>query len=117
MTPWERPARRRAQRSGDYNFFEVGKYKIQSSEALPPGRSIVRGDVTPVEAGPGKLATVKLFVNGKQTGEGRVDRTVPFRYSVEPFDVGMDNVSAVSEEYTAPFPFKGRIEQVTIELR
>ena len=29
--------------------------------------------------------------------------------------VGMDNISAVSEEYKPPFPFKGRIEQVKIE--
>jgi hypothetical protein len=52
-----------------------------------------------------------------KNGESRVEKTVPFRYSVEPFDVGMDNVSAVSEEYKPPFPFKGRIEQVTIELK
>ena len=41
---------------------------------------------------------------------------MPFRYSVEPFDVGMDNVSAVSDAYTAPFPFRGRIEKITIDL-
>jgi hypothetical protein len=29
----------------------------------------------------------------------------------------MDNVSAVSEEYMSPFSFKGRIEQVKIELK
>jgi hypothetical protein len=29
----------------------------------------------------------------------------------------MDNVSAVSEEYKLPFSFKGRIEQVKIELK
>jgi arylsulfatase len=100
-----------------YNFFEVEKYRVQSSEALPSGKATVRVEVTPVEAGPGKPATVKLFVNGKQTGEGRVEKTVPFRYSVEPFDVGMDNVSAVSDEYKPPFVFKGRIERVTIEVK
>ncbi len=100
-----------------YNFFEVEKYRVQSSEALPAGKSTVRVEVTPVEAGPGKPATVKLFVNGKQTGEGRLDKTVPFRYSVEPFDVGRDNVSAVSDEYKPPFAFQGRIEQVTIEVK
>jgi hypothetical protein len=42
---------------------------------------------------------------------------VPFRYNVEPFDVGMDNVSRASDAYQSPFPFKGRIEQVTIELK
>ncbi len=101
----------------DYNFFEVEKYRTQASEALPPGKSTVRVEFTPVEAGPAKPATVKLFVNGKQTGEGRVEKTVPFRYSVEPFDVGMDNVSAGSDAYKPPFPFKGRIEQVTIEVK
>ena len=101
----------------DYNFFEVERYRTQSSEALPSGKSTVRVELTPVEPGPAKPATVKLFVNGKQTGEGRVERTVPFRYSVEPFDVGMDNVSAVSDAYKSPFPFKGRIEQVTIEVK
>ena len=100
----------------DYNFFEVEKYRTQSSEAVPSGKSTVRMEFVPVEPGPAKPATVKLFINGKQTGEGRVERTVPFRYSVEPFDIGMDNVSAVSDAYKSPFPFKGRIEQVTIEL-
>jgi hypothetical protein len=100
-----------------YNFFEVEKYRVQSSETVPQGKSTVRVEFTPIEPGPGKPATVKLYVNGKQTGESRVEKTVPFRYSVEPFDVGMDNVSAVSEKYKPPFPFKGRIEQVTIELK
>jgi arylsulfatase len=100
-----------------YNFFEVETYRVQSSEALPEGKSTVRVEFTPVEPGPGQPAMVKLYLNDKLTGEGRVEKTVPFRYSVEPFDVGMDNVSAVSEEYGSPFPFKGRIEQVTIELR
>ena len=100
-----------------YNFFEVEKSRIQSPDALPAGQSTVRVEVTPVEPGPGKPATVKLSVNGKQTAEGRVERTVPFRYGVEPFDVGMDNVSAVSDAYTSPFPFRGRIEQVTIDLQ
>jgi arylsulfatase len=100
-----------------YNFFEVETYRVQSSEALLEGKSTVRVEFTPVEPGPGQPAMVKLYLNDKLTGEGRVEKTVPFRYSVEPFDVGMDNVSAVSEEYGSPFPFKGRIEQVTIELR
>ena len=42
----------------DYNFFEVEKYRTQASEALPPGKSTVRVEFTPVEAGPAKPATV-----------------------------------------------------------
>jgi len=94
-----------------YNFFEVAKYKVQSAAPLPRGKSTVRVEFTPEEKGPGKPATVKLLVNGKETGHGRVEKTVPMRYSVEPFDVGMDNVSAVSPEYRSPFAFAGRISK------
>jgi arylsulfatase len=100
-----------------YNFFEVDHARIQSSEALPKGKSTVRMELTPVEPGPGKPADVKLFINGKETGRGRVDKTVPFRYSVEPFDVGRDTVSPVTADYKVPFAFQGRIEQVTVEVK
>ena len=100
-----------------YNFFEVDHARIQSSESLPKGKSTVRVEFTPVEPGPGKPADVKLSINGKETGKGRVGKTVPFRYSVEPFDVGRDTVSPVTEDYKVPFAFQGRIEQVTIELK
>jgi len=100
-----------------YNFFEVDHARIQSSESLPKGKSSVRVEFTPVEPGPGKPADVKVFINGKETGSGRVGKTVPFRYSVEPFDIGRDTVSPVSKDYKVPFPFQGRIDQVTIELK
>jgi hypothetical protein len=74
-------------------------------------------EFTPVEPGPGKPANAKLLVYDKESGQGHVARTVPFRYSGEPFDIGMDTVSAVSEDYAAPFPFQGRIDQVTIEVK
>jgi len=100
-----------------YNCFNVEHAKVQSSEALPPGKSVIRVEFTPAEPGPGKPANVRLLVNDKEVGKGQVARTVPFRYGVEPFDIGMDTVSAVSEDYKAPFPFQGRINQVTIEVK
>jgi len=100
-----------------YNFFEVEQAKVQSSEALPPGKATIRAEFTPVEPGPGKPAEVRLWVNDKEVAQGRVARTVPFRYGVEPFDVGMDTVSAVSADYQSPFPFQGRIKGVTIEVK
>ena len=100
-----------------YNFFEVDHARIRSSESLPSGKSRVRVEIMPVEPGPGKPANVKLFVNGKETGNGQIGKTVPFRYSVEPFDIGRDTVSAVSKDYQTPFAFNGRIEQVTIETK
>ncbi|MGE0236609.1 arylsulfatase [Methylocystis sp.] len=100
-----------------YNFFEVDHAKVQSSEQLPKGKSSVRVEVSPTAPGPGKPANVKILVNGKETANGIVGKTVPFRYSVEPFDIGRDSVSAVSKDYKSPFAFQGRIEQVTVEIQ
>ena len=100
-----------------YNFFEVEHAKVQSSEAIGPGKATIRVEFAPVESGLGKPANVKLLINDKKVGHGFVPRTVAFRYGVEPFDIGMDTVSAVSEDYKAPFPFQGRIEKVTIEVK
>lgn len=97
-----------------YNFFEVAGYRAESSAALPKGKSTVRLEFTPEEKGYGKPAGVKLFVNGQQTGAVRVEKTVPVGYSGEGFDVGADNISAVSPDYKSPFPFTGKIKGVTI---
>ena len=60
---------------------------------------------------------VKSSINEQESGNGRVEKTVPFRYSVEPFDIGRDTVSPVSKNYKVPFAFQGRIDQVTIEVK
>jgi arylsulfatase A-like enzyme len=100
-----------------YNWFDVTPSKIQSSQALAPGKSTIKVEFTPVAPGPGQAANVKMLINGKEVGQGQVAKTVPFRYGVEPFDIGMDTVSAVSDDYKTPFPFQGRINQVTIEVQ
>jgi arylsulfatase len=100
-----------------YNFFEVAGYRARSSAPLPKGKSTVRVEFTPEEAGFGKPATVRLLVDGKPTGGVRVERTVPLGYGADGFDVGMDNISAVSPDYRVPFPFRGRIESVTIAVQ
>ena len=99
-----------------YNYFDVEHAKAQSADALPPGRSVIRAEIRPTEPGPGKPATVRLFVNDREVATAEIRHTVPFRYGVEPFDVGMDTVSAVTETYQAPFPFQGTIGKVAIEV-
>jgi arylsulfatase len=99
-----------------YNFFDVAGYRVQSSAPLPQGKSTVRVELTPEEQGHGKPATVKLLVNGKEVGSGRVEKTVPAGYGAEGFDVGMDNISPVSPDYKSPFAFGGKIVGVTIAV-
>ena len=56
--------------------------------------------------------------NGKQAGEGRIEKTIPDRYSMDTFDVGMDlNAAVDKDDYKTPFKFTGTIEKVTIELK
>jgi hypothetical protein len=38
------------------------------------------------------------LLNRKEVGTGRVERTVPLGLGAEGFDVGMDNISAVSPD-------------------
>jgi arylsulfatase len=64
-----------------YNFFSLAGYRAESSEPLPEGKSTVRVQFTPEEKGYGKPAVAKLFVNGKETGAVRVEKTVPVGYS------------------------------------
>jgi len=70
----------------DYNWFDVDEYRVQSSASLPAGPSTIRLVFEPDEPGPGKPGTATLYVNDKQVARGRVEKTVPFRFGVEPFD-------------------------------
>jgi hypothetical protein len=62
-------------------------------------------------------ATVTLRVNGKEVGQGRVERSVPAVFTAsETFDVGKDLGSPVSLDYhdRAPFEFNGKILKIHI---
>jgi len=50
-------------------------------------------------------------------GEARLSRTVPFLFSADGTDIGIDNGSPVTEEYETPFGrFTGEISWVRIDL-
>ncbi|MNN33873.1 hypothetical protein D3C81_1476480 [compost metagenome] len=95
-------------------------YRVDSASVLPAGQSILKMDFDyDGKAGErGKGGTLRLSANGKVVAEGRVERTVPFIYSLyEGQDVGLDSGSAVSNDYTPPFTFEGKLERVTVDLR
>jgi arylsulfatase len=61
--------------------------------------------------------TLKLFVNGKPAGEGKLKRSA-FRHGLEPFEVGRDSITPIDLAYKSKgeFPFTGSIERVTFAL-
>jgi arylsulfatase len=64
-----------------------------------------------------KTATVTLFANGEQIGQGPVNRTHPGQFSIsETFDVGEDTGTPVSKRYTRENAFSGRLDKVVVAL-
>ena len=57
-----------------------------------------------------------LSVDGKQVAQGRIEKTVPFRFSLdETFDVGEDTGTPVDLAYDVPFKFTGTIDKLVIK--
>jgi hypothetical protein len=59
-----------------------------------------------------------LKVNGKEVGQGRIERSVPGGHTAsETFDVGKDLGAPVSLDYydRAPFLFNGKINSINIK--
>lgn len=68
------------------------------------------------DAGAGGTGT--LFVNDAQVGQGRIEHTVPYTFSLdEGTEVGMDLASPVSEDHASgDNAFTGTIHSVTIDI-
>ena len=89
----------------EYNAFNESRYQVRSSKKVPKGKAEVKAVYKvgkPNGDGPDRgTATVTLFINEEQVGEGKIGRTVPGVYSIsETFDVGVDTGTPVSKDYT-----------------
>jgi arylsulfatase len=101
----------------EYNWFTQARYKVAGTDALPAGPCKVRVEFKYDGGGVGKGGTATLFANDKKVGEGRIEKTVPGRFSAdETFDVGMDTGSPVSADYASPNRFTGKLGKITIDL-
>jgi arylsulfatase len=103
-----------------YNFLSIERTTVAGTAPLPKGIVKLVVDFA-YEGGPkevGKPATVSLSVNGTKVGEGKLARTIPATLSItEGLDIGEDVGSPVDFTYKPPFPFTGKIEKVTFELK
>ncbi len=87
---------------------------IPGTVALPEGKVTLKTEFTPDGSKEGG-GTLKLFVNGKPAGEGKIKRSA-FRHGLEPFEVGRDSITPISPDYKVPFAFTGTIEKITFAL-
>jgi len=97
-----------------YTFFDVADVTIPGTEPLPEGKATLKTEFTPDGTKEGG-GTLKLFVNGKPAGEGKLKRSA-FRHGLEPFEVGRDSITPISPDYKTPFAFTGTIEKISYAL-
>ncbi|MGE0605901.1 MAG: arylsulfatase [Pirellulales bacterium] len=98
-----------------YTFFDVADVTINGKEVLPEGEVTLKTEFTS-DGKPGGSGTLKIFVNVKPAGEGKVKRSI-FRHGLEPFEFGRDSITPIDPAYEAngTFAFTGAIEKVTFE--
>jgi arylsulfatase A-like enzyme len=100
-----------------YNLANVAHFNIAAKDAVAPGRHTVVFDFKYDGGGVGKGGLGTLIVDGKEVARGRIDATMPARFSLdESFDVGEDAGTPVSEDYDVPFKFAGQIDNVVVNL-
>ncbi|HEX7127369.1 MAG TPA: arylsulfatase [Thermodesulfobacteriota bacterium] len=99
-----------------YNFYGIDLFYVEGAEPLPEGTHRVRMDFDYDGGGPAKGGTVRLFVDDRPVGEGRVGRTQPLPFaSDEPLEIGRDGGSPVTRDHTV-HEFTGEVNWVEIEI-
>lgn len=100
-----------------YNRANVAHFRITAPDPLPPGRHKIHLQFKYDGNGAGKGGIATLRVDGSQVAEGRIDATMPYRFSGdETFDVGEDTGTPVSEDYDVPYKFTGQLEKLVVSL-
>jgi arylsulfatase len=102
----------------EHNWFNETRYRVSSKEAVPAGKRILSAEIrVDKENQFGVGGKVTLRMGEKVIGEGRFEKQVAFRFTVqEGFDIGCDTVTPVSTEYESPFPFTGKIKRVIVDI-
>jgi arylsulfatase A-like enzyme len=101
-----------------YNYLGSERFHVVADASLAPGRRVLQFAFEKTGAAPfGGGGDVRLYVDGRQIGEGSIPRTVPFLYGLgSGFQIGRDEGAPVTDEYAAPFAFTGAINRVIVDV-
>ena len=95
-------------------------FKQVAEEDLPTGDVTVRMEFAADEAKPATGGEVTLFIDDRPVGKGRMDHTVPIRFSgYAGMDIGRDNGGVVDLSYEdrKPFAFTGTVKKVVFDIK
>ena len=103
-----------------YSMMGVFVFKQEAEEPLPAGDVSVRMEFAADEAKPATGGEVTLFIDDRPVGKGRMDHTVPVRFSgYAGMDIGRDNGGVVDLSYEdrKPFAFTGTVKKVVFDIK
>ena len=102
-----------------YSFLGVQEFRQESDTPLPSGAVNVRMEFAADAPKPATGGEVTLFVNDEPVGGGRIEHTVPARFSgYAGMDIGRDNGLPVDRAYAdkSPFAFTGKVKKVVFDI-
>ena len=103
-----------------YNWLGLERYVVSGSEKLAKGSVTVMFDFDYDGDGLGKGGTGIIYVNGKEAGKARIEKTQPNIFSAdETADVGLDNQTPVALGIgygPVETMFTGGIKKVIVEI-
>jgi len=102
-----------------YSFVGVQEFRQESRTPLPIGSVNVRMEFAADAPKPATGGEVTLYVNDEPVGGGRIEHTVPARFSAYAgLDIGRDNGMPVDRSYAdkSPFAFTGTIKRVVFDV-
>jgi arylsulfatase len=103
-----------------YSMMGVFIYRHQATQPLPVGEVNVRMQFVADAPKPATGGQVTLFINDTPVGGGRMEHTVPVRFSAYAgMDIGRDNGGVVDLSYDdrKPFAFTGTIKKVVFDIK
>jgi arylsulfatase A-like enzyme len=105
-----------------HNYVGAKELHVASQQPITAGKHALRYEFEPsgppdLMNGKGTAGTAKLFVDGDQVREAELDVTVPLALGIGGgLAVARNPGSTISQMYSPPFPFTGRINTVTVSL-
>ncbi len=101
----------------DYNWLGKEHYIITSKTALKKGVNTIKYVFEYDGNGLGKGGKGTMYLNGSEVGSVRLNNTIANMFSFDDVAaVGIDDGSAVSKLYEAPFKFTDKIIKITIDV-
>ena len=105
-----------------HNYLKLSEAKISSPDPIPPGRHTLAIHFKPVEKHQKpdySVSDATLWVDGVKVAEGKGIRMAGQYSAMTGFGllIGRNSGTPVSRDYKAPFPFTGKLDKVTIEMK